>query len=135
MVGWQQISIPIAIIEVRQYRYFKSETAIVLVGSLTIRGHQKKGERRSIKVQFSLIWPHIYPSHAKIHNIVCLPYAIKIEDHALERQNYQQIMNHLIKRMHAVHMQIEEISVSLIIVRELTCSWTRRVNPIIVILR
>ena len=57
----------------------------------------------------------MHPSHAKNHQK--LSGAEKIEDHTLEMDNYQQMMNHLIKRMHAGHGQIHLFTVSLRIVR------------------
>ena len=58
----------------------------------------------------------MHPSHAKIHQE--LSGAEKLEDHTLDIiQNYQHVMNHLIKRRHASHTQIVVFTVSLVIVR------------------
>jgi hypothetical protein len=57
----------------------------------------------------------MHPSHAKNHQK--LSGAEKIEDHTLEVKNYQHLMNHLIKRMHAGHGQMIVFTVSLVIVR------------------
>ena len=54
MAGCLKISIPTVIIEVPQYLYSKFKTATVLVGSLTLSGHQKGGGRAML-VQCSLI--------------------------------------------------------------------------------
>jgi len=54
MAGCIKISMPTVIIEVPQYHYSKFKTATVLVGSLTLSGHQN-GSGRAMLVQYSLI--------------------------------------------------------------------------------
>ena len=117
IVGWQKISITTVMNAVQQYRCSKLKPVIVLVASLTLSGHhlEKMGMWAMI-VQCSLIWPLIHLSLAKIQ--LGLSGAAEIVDHTLEEMNYQYIMNHLIKRTHASHLQIIVVSVSLRIVRE-----------------
>jgi hypothetical protein len=59
-----------------------------------------KRRRREKILQFSLILPDMNPSLAMIHQK--LSGAVKIQGHASELENYQHL-NHLIKRMDAVH--------------------------------
>jgi hypothetical protein len=117
MGGWLKISTHCAITRVQHYPCSKLKMATALAVLQTLSGHHlKKGKKRVTLVQCSLISPHIHPSHARNHHT--LSSARKLEDHSLEFQNYQHLMNHLIKRTHAIHGQIIVVTVSLIIVRE-----------------